>query len=627
MTLISTNLFKGFYKNPCKSVQSASSVFKFSCSPVSPHHLWLIFLLITFAALTQSSAQKLVFLNKLEFKFDSNINFAEKQLRKQYLNRIYTPALLKEIKTKTIDELKNSGYYFARIDSQSAKIDPSARTAAVFLEIHTGDFLRLSEINITNHDSISGELLPQIDNRIANYIGNNYTEPLVNSLFRDVIDVMENSGYPLARIRTEEFQFQASEKDEWSLKLNLEVLPGDSVEIAYLKFPKQKSNLSSYLQRLLRFRPGQRYEETRVSKYKQILRRQEFIRDVKDPVLALDKDKKYFLSTDFEETPSTALDGIIGYIPPPANDADAKGFFTGLINIGVRNLFGGGRKLQIFWQKQDQFSDEFRLGYREPFIFGLPFHTQVGLYRLVRDTTFIEFQYNLNFEFPLSSVLSLYVDIASRDVSPDSLASRRLRLPITSSFVTETGLRWDLRNNRLNPTSGLFLDILFGLNQQKNNGPDFLLAEDSLRSSETLQRMRADLSFFVPTFRRQVFANHFHFEFRENRGGILRISDQLWFGGATTVRGFRESQFFARRVLWANTEYRVMINPQSRFFVFTDNAFFSRQSPDNLEQWLTSYGLGLRITGPLGIMQVDFGLERGSPFREGKLHFRVINEF
>jgi outer membrane protein insertion porin family len=593
------------------------------------HQRWpgFVFLLIFTLAISAQPQAPPVFLNKLEFTFDQKINFPEKQLRKQYLNRIYTPELLREIKQAALENLKNAGYFFANVDSSDVKINTEARSAEVFLHIRSGDLLRLSEIHITNRDSLSASLEAEIDERIENYIGKYYTEPLVKSLFRDVLEVLENSGYPLARLRTGEFQFRESEKNEWLLQLSLAISPGDSVQIAYLKFPKQKSNLATYLQRLLRFKPGQRYEETRVSKYQQILRRQEFIREVKDPALALDKDGKHFLNIEFEETPSTALDGIIGYIPPPVNDPDAKGYFTGLINITVRNLFGGGRKMQIYWQKQDQFSDEFRLGYREPFIFGLPFHTQVGLYRLVRDTTFIEFQYNLNFEFPLSSVLSLYAEVASRSVSPDSLASRQLRLPITESLVTETGLRWDQRDDRLNPRKGLFLDILFGINRQDNKGPDYLLAEDSLPESETLQRMKADFAFFIPTLKRQVFANNFHFEFRENRGGELRVSDQLWFGGATTVRGFRESQFSARRVFWANTEYRFILNPQSRFFIFSDNAFYTRESPEKTEQWLTSYGLGLRVTGPLGIMQVDFGLEKGTPFREGKLHFRVINEF
>ncbi|MCB0268530.1 MAG: BamA/TamA family outer membrane protein, partial [Calditrichaeota bacterium] len=160
-----------------------------------------------------------------------------------------------------------------------------------------------------------------------------------------------------------------------------------------------------------------------------------------------------------------------------------------------------------------------------------------------------------------------------------------------------------------------------------NIGPDYLLAEDSLKSSVSLQKMRADLGVFLPTFRNQLIANNFHANFIESNGEVLRLTDQVWFGGATTIRGFREAQFFAKRVFWLNSEYRFLLGPDTRLFVFTDNGYFERESPDNLQKWLTSYGMGLRLTAPLGVMQIDFGLERGAPFREGKLHIRLINDF
>ena len=39
------------------------------------------------------------------------------------------------------------------------------------------------------------------------------------------------------------------------------------------------------------------------------------------------------------------------------------------------------------------------------------------------------------------------------------------------------------------------------------------------------------------------------------------------------------------------------------------------------------YGAGLSFPGPLGILQVDYGLAKDLNFREGKIHFRLINEF
>ncbi|MEL6822626.1 MAG: BamA/TamA family outer membrane protein, partial [Calditrichota bacterium] len=372
---------------------------------------------------------------------------------------------------------------------------------------------------------------------------------------------------------------------------------------------------------------GQPYSHQKIANYRRILQRQEFIKTVEEPVLAQDKKGNYFLQINFEESPSTTLDGVVGYIPPPSTDPDASGYFTGLLNVGVRNLFGGGRKFRIFWEKEDELSDAFEVNYREPYLLSLPLHATLGLQRLVRDTTYIEWQYQLDLEVPINETLSGYVNISTRSVAPDSLASRQLRLPITESVITGSGIRWDTRNERLNPISGINLEVGFSLSRQENTGPAYLLAEDSLRKSVTLRRVRADIHTFLPTFKRQVFANRLHLQFIESTGTELQLADQFWFGGATTLRGYRESQFSAKRAFWINSEYRFLLGPQARFFVFTDNGYYSRNSPDKREDWLSSYGIGLRFGAPLGIVQVDFGLERGTPFREGKLHFRLINEF
>lgn len=579
-------------------------------------------------------AQPRIVLKELEIRFDAKTTLSAKTYRNQYQDRLYTPQLPAEIKTRLLEDLKKSGYFFAEVDSNSIRVDSTRSAAFLYLGVAIGKRLRLNTVNLQNADSLSPAMRRKISERCEEYRGRYYTEVLANYLFEEILGILENSGYPLARVRTGEFEFsespantESTRHSEWLLDLSLEVLPGDSVQVAYLRFPRQKTNLTPYLQRLLRFAPGQRYEERRVSRYVQTLRRQEFVKQVQEPVLAKDKESQYFLNIEFEETPSVTFDGIIGYIPPPANQAEAKGYFTGLINIGVRNLLGGGRKLQVFWQKQDRLSDEFRLAYREPFLFGLPFHTQVGMNRLVRDTTYIEWKYQANFEFPINEALSAFVSAASRNVAPDSLASRQLRLPQTESLVTETGIRWDLRDDLQNPHKGLELLVAFSLNRQKNKGPDYLLSEDSLKKSLTQQRARATFDLFIPTFKRQLLANRFHAELVESRGEVLRPPDQVWFGGATTVRGFREAQFFAKRVVWANTEYRFILAPRARFFVFSDNAYFMRDYPDKINQWLNSYGLGLRFEGPLGIFQLDYGLEKGAPFREGKLHFRLINEF
>lgn len=571
--------------------------------------------------------QRPVIVERLEIHFDQRVPLPLKRLQQQYQGRVFDPQLLRTVRERVLDDLRENGRYFARPDSQQAEVDSSRHTARVYLGFTVGPLLHLGSVEIDNRDSLSPFVQSLLDIELSGYQGRLYNQSLLNRLLNEMVAQLENHGYPLARVSTSRFQVQENADAPWVIDLGLTAQPGDSVSLDYLRFSRQKSNMTGYLQRLLGFRPGQPFDETRISRYAKILRRQEFLKKVDEPLLEQDRQGRYFLDIQFEEAPSTSFDGIIGYIPPPAGRRGAKGYFTGLLNIGVRNIFGGGRKLQVFWQKQDQFSDEFRLAYREPYVLGLPFHTGVGLNRLVRDSTFIEWKYQLDFELPISEVLSTFANFSSRSVFPDSQASRRLRLPRTESVITETGIRWDVRDERENPRRGVLLEIAFGISSQKNKGPEFLLQEDSLKRSVSLQKMRADLSIFLPTFRRQLIAQHAHLEFIENKGEVLRSPDQVWFGGATSVRGFREAQFFGRRVVWFNSEYRFILAPQARFFVFADNAFFSRESPDKVDRWLTSFGLGLRFPGPLGVAQVDFGLEKGAPFREGKVHFRIINEF
>lgn len=572
------------------------------------------------------SAQDLIYVRGIKVQFDPTTPLSTASFQKPYQNRVYTPELIQEIRTSFDQFMKSNGYYFSHVDTIMAEVDPRNRRADIIVRSVPGKPLVLDRVSIVNADSLSGEQLKNVDAISENHTNKLYTAALTSGLYEKILQYFENNGYPLARIHTEGFRFSEDEKTEMRMELQLRIEKGDSVNVEYLRFPDGADKANTYLARLLRFKPGMGYNQQRIDRYSQILGRQDFIKSVSKPALMIDAEGNYFVDVSYQEAPSTTLDGIVGYIPPPVN-SEEDGYFTGLVNMGIRNLFGTGRKLLIFWQKQDRFSDEFRLAYREPFVLGLPFHTDLGLYRLVRDTTYIEWKYDARFELPLNEFLSAYLKLTSRQVAPDSLASSQLRLPETKSVFTETGIEWDLRDQVQNPRKGIHLQVSVSLGRQENVGPPYLIEEDSLQEKVTIQKAAANLEVFIPTFRRQVFANRIHAEGISASGDILRLPDMIWFGGATSLRGYREAQFFGERVAWLNTEYRFLLGPQSRFFFFVDNGYFLRKLPVHQEKWLTGYGLGLRFTAPLGILQVDFGMEKGTPFREGKIHFRLINEF
>jgi outer membrane protein insertion porin family len=249
------------------------------------------------------------------------------------------------------------------------------------------------------------------------------------------------------------------------------------------------------------------------------------------------------------------------------------------------------------------------------------------LHRLVRDTTYIEWEYSMNAEVPINENLSGFIRLFNREVYPDSLASLQLRLPQTRAIHTEIGMKWDTRSDIYNPKAGMVFSAYFDYGTQRNVGPQYLLEEDSLADRTNVRKVRGEFAFFWEGFKNQVLALHLHSILIGYQGTQVRPPDMFWFGGATTVRGYRENQFFGDRVGWLNLEYRFLVGPRSRLFIFTDFAYYSRELPEEKEEYLVGYGAGISFPGPLGILQVDYGLARNLSFSEGKIHFRLINEF
>jgi len=591
---------------------------------------WLIpvILSLLFSNLfSQTKEEKTLVLERIEVIFAQKENPRLKIPQQKYRNKRLDDINIRAITEEILGQLKSHSYFLATTDSTKITEGEQEEFGILQLFITAGPQFRLLGVHWELSDSLKEHYQTLIEENVRNYTDRPYTDELQQALFRSVIQLFENSGYPLCRIKTEGFQLDSLEANRLGIWLNLQVEEGPTVKLMGLRVPPESDISTRYLERVFRFKKNEVYDENRIERYTRLLRKQDFIKSVESIDLVYGLDSLYYLQLRFEKSPSTTLDGVVGYIPPPVNDPTQNGYFTGLFNIGLKNLFGTGRRLDVYWQKPDRYSEDFRVRYREPFLLGLPFHLGGTLHRLVRDTTYIEWEYSLNAEVPISENLSGFARFYNREVFPDSLASLQLRLPQTRAYHSELGLRWDTRDEPFNPKQGQVFSLFFDYGTQKNVGPEYLIQQDTLVSESNVTKVTGEVATFLQFFRNQVLALHFHGILIGYEGTAVRPPDMFWFGGATTVRGYRENQFFGAKVGWVNTEYRFLVGPRSRLFIFGDFAYYSRQEPEFKEEFLVGYGAGISFPGPLGILQVDYGLARGLSFSEGKIHFRIINEF
>ncbi len=103
-------------------------------------------------------------------------------------------------------------------------------------------------------------------------------------------------------------------------------------------------------------------------------------------------------------------------------------------------------------------------------------------------------------------------------------------------------------------------------------------------------------------------------------------SDQFPLGGAGSLRGYFEDQFFADQVAWGNLELRLAADRALSFHPFWDAGYYW-DGARNQRGIRHGYGFGFRLDTRIGRVEVDYGLGRDDGFLDGKVHLKVGGEF
>ncbi|MEW6510486.1 MAG: POTRA domain-containing protein [Bacteroidota bacterium] len=444
-------------------------------------------------------------------------------------------------------------------------------------------------------------------------------------LSRDVdamLERYERLGYPFARCSVNSIRLQRGEVAD-SAAIVLVVEEGGLVTLDEIRVQGNKETDASVIVRETRLRPGEPFNPAKVDAIRERLNRLNIFASVAEPELYMRSGKGGLLIT-VQEGNTNTFDGILGYVP--TRTPGESGYLTGLASVSMRNLFGTGRKLSLKWQREDRSSQEIGVRYVEPWLFGYPVNLGGGFFQRQQDSAYVRRNIDLRSELMLSEELSVSLVFTTERVIPsgDSSIAR-----VVSSSVSTGGLEilYDTRDDNYSPTSGARYWTGYHYGRKRVAGSPSVAG---MQVSGTLQRIGVDLDFFLSTLGRQVVAVGLHG--REVRTGEPQESDMYRFGGANTLRGYRENQFLGSRVAWTSTEYRFLLARRSFLFGFFDTGYYYRpgevaRGTPSSEAFRYGYGMGIRLETPLGNMGVSIALGQGDSIGSAKIHFGLINEF
>lgn len=530
-------------------------------------------------------------------------------------------SLIDSVKSGIARGLTDEGYYHFEFDSVKIFMKDSLhREIEISLSENTPTiFGRIEFTGVSGEDSIfARESFDSIE-------GEMFSSWRVEEIIGRILSKSENDGYPFAEVDVQSAVWKDTSEIH-TVNLKIKISEGGQSRVDLIEIEGNTKTNDDVILRELRLARGSLYSQKIIDEIPERLNKLKFFEPVSSPEYYENSDDKGILLIKVKEKQTNNFDGILGYVPPSGDIQ--SGYFTGYINISLRNLFGTGRAFAIRWQTEDRYTQEFELKYLEPWVFSYPFNLNFNLFQRKQDTTYIKRSFYTELDFLATE--NITASLLAGSGSTIASENKGAKTVFNSDFF-DLGfkLKIDTRDDPYAPRKGLLFLNSYKLTKKSIAGPPELITGD-IKLENNLQNFTLDFGIYYEILKRQIIAASVHG--RELRGDMIDKGDLFLFGGTNSLRGYREKQFTANRLLWSNLEYRYLLSRRSFAFLFFDSGYYLRNKDEltlseRVEQTLYGYGFGLSLETGLGVLAVSYAIAKGTPMSEGLIHFGIINEF
>lgn len=534
--------------------------------------------------------------------------------------------LLTGIPARTAELYRADGFFFAAVDSVAAEYGEDSSSVALRLFITEGVRTLVSRLNVAG---LTEEEERALRPRLASGEGEPFLPGVLEQDIGTITAFLSDHGYPFGEVRTD--SVRTADSAGTSVSVGLIAERGPFTVISELRVSGNTATRRSVIERAAGVTAEVPFSDRLLERLRRRLQRTELFSAVSEPELYLlappDSGRaRAGAAVTVTEGNVNSFDGILGYVPEAPSGGG--GYLTGDIAVAFRNLFGTGRRASVRWKRESAVTQEWELAYTEPWIAVLPFDVGVSLAQRKQDSSYVRSRWALSMGYPVTDEFTLHARISSESVYPPGDTARFTVYESGTTFFA-AGLSFDSRNDRLNPSDGGAYGTAIETGEKRIDGPAAFLTPGMERRS-SVRRLTLDAESFFLLWPRHVLRAALHG--RQLISSRLERSDLFPFGGTSSVRGYRENQFFGADVLWGTLEYRFLTGRASSLVAFADGGYFRRpadaaEGTPGQERSLAGYGVGARIETGLGLMTVSYALGEGDSFGTGKVHVGLENGF
>jgi len=494
----------------------------------------------------------------------------------------------------------------ARIDSlyfsngfigAQVRVDTSVSPAGVDvrLAIQEGEPSRIGKVSVSGAELI-GEA--EATRCVRPPAGGRFDPFILEESLRGLLAFYNESGYPYAQVWLTGFRYLPAVNE---VELTISVSEGARARLAGVVFEGIAKTDSSVALRTSRLKPGSVYREKSIADARKYLRGAGYFESVGDARLERRSSETVDIIIPVREIErSNLFQGALGF----SRTAGGKYVLNGSIDLELRNIAGTGRLAHFDWLNDGRRYSKLALKFREPFLFSSLVSLDAELSQVIQDTIYMWNSGGLYFGIPLGPRASIIAGAAADRNVPGSgelvrSIRERFRIGVASAGSSEVAL-------------AAFVEGAYRKSYFKGNRAE--------RDGELLYRIEGSVA-------RNAWGNQSVYgrlvAEAVHSTGEIPLAELFPLGGATTLRGYRESQFRGERIVFANLEYR--FGEEGWLFLFDDAGAFFRRG----EGWTVrnGAGFGLRSESPLGIVVLSFGVGEQLSLEGTRIHISLVEKF
>lgn len=475
--------------------------------------------------------------------------------------------------------------------------------------------------------------IDSIRDRLNQGLPADYSDSVVMNRIASLLSWLSTEAYPFAQISIGSI---AIDSTALTVIPTVSIDPGALVSIDTILFDGIDRTSHTFLLDRLGDDARGSFDESRLESIREKLVTLNLFDRVDLPQLVRLDSQRYALRIGVVERSANTFDGIIAY--QPSTELNEGGYFTGLVRVVLRNLFGSAEWISGRWEKTTRTSSILELGYRHPYIFGLPFGIDFAFSQLQEAETptivsWVDRRIDATLLWQLSNRWRVefggtYLGLLpAPDTGADPCSPRLIRK--SSTLGVQAKVRFDTRVNPANPIRGVFYQAGYRLGRKSSAA---LSGCDGGGVDAVVGRGIAEIGVegYLPLAEALVVMGRG--SAIDIAGDDVEITELFRLGGLRTIRGYREGAFRIGRGVWGGVEGRLILSDRSYVGPFFDLGYYVTPA-DTLHDLLRSddvlfgYGVTMQIDTPLGLSQLSVGLGKGDPIEQAKVSIGLAGEF